>query len=91
MGTLDSIDLREWQALARGLMDLGLDPGDYTIQVAAIEAPGAVGRALGPIPRKAVLVKHRDGATFRHETYINGGWAGEILQEMLARVARGDL
>ena len=91
MGSLDTTDLREWQRLGRGLAELGLDTGAFTVEVAAVEAKSVEGRAIGPIARKAVVVKHRSGATFRHETYVNGGWAGEILQEVLSRKARGDL
>jgi hypothetical protein len=89
--TIDNQDIREWQRLARGLLELGLDPGEYTLEVAAVDAGTAPGLAFGAMPRKAVAVKHRGGATFRHETYVGGAWAGEILQAVLARKATGDL
>jgi hypothetical protein len=89
--SIDDQDIREWQGLARGLAELGLDPGEFTIEVAAVDAEVTRGRAFGAMPRKAVVVKHRSGATFRHETYVGGGWAGEILQAVLATKASGDL
>ena len=88
---MDATDIREWQTLGRGLLDLGLDPGEYTVEFAQVEAPPVPGRAVGAMPRKAVVVKHRHGATFRHETYVGGSWAGEILQAVLSRKAAGDL
>ena len=88
---MDATDIREWQTLGRGLVELGLDPGEYTIEVALVQAREDPGRAIGAMPRKAVVVKHRHGATFRHETYVGGSWAGEILQAVLSRRAAGDL
>ena len=83
MGTLDATDIREWQVLARGLADLGLDPGEFTIEVAAVEEERSPGRVMNAMPRKAIVVKHTDGSTFRHETYVNGPWAGEIVQAII--------
>ena len=73
----DAADHKERLALERGLRELGYDAGSYEVAVTAL--PAVTSNALARMPRKAVVVTGPDGDQFRHETYFDKAWAGEIL------------
>ena len=82
----NEIDEREHRALERGLRELGYDPAEFDIEISELP-PNPRARSLpnGALPRrKAVQVTRAPtGETFRHEAYLDGAWAGEVVQAVL--------
>lgn len=85
-----AVDERERRVLERALQELGFDPSQFAVEVVELP-PNTRSRSLpgGVLPRRKAVIAifHPTGDTFRHETYSDSPWAGEVIQE----VARGRL
>jgi hypothetical protein len=73
----DDPDHKERLALERGLRELGYDAASYQVEVTAL--PMVASNAVARMARKAVVVTGPGGDQYRHETYADKAWAGEIL------------
>lgn len=80
-----AVDERERRVLARALRELGFDPSQFAIEVVELP-PNQKSRSLpgGVLPRRKAVIAtfHPTGDTFRHETYADNPWAGEVIQEV---------
>ena len=75
--THDDADHKERLALERGLRELGYAAESYSVEVTRL--PPGTANTVARMPRKAVVVTGPSGDKFRHETYADKAWAGEIL------------
>jgi hypothetical protein len=82
----NEVDQRERRVLERGLRELGYDPAEFAIEIAELP-PNPRSRSLpnGVMPRRKAVVVTRapTGETFRLEAYVEGAWAGEVVQAVL--------
>ena len=81
-----AVDQHERRLLDSALRELGHDPADFAVEIAAL-APDSRGSLL-PIgllrARKEVTVTRiSTGDSFRQEQYVDGPWAGEIVQALI--------
>lgn len=82
-----TIDERERRVLERALRELGHEPGEFDVRI-SILPPDPRGRTLpgGTLPRRKEVVVTRTpgGETFRQEAYVDGAWAGEVVQALIS-------
>ena len=83
-----TVDERERGLLDRALRELGYEPADFTVEIAAV-APMPGHRTTPTVvvtilQRKEVVVTRiSSGDTFRQEQLVEGAWAGEVLQALM--------
>jgi hypothetical protein len=81
-----SVDERERRLLQRALRELGYEPADFSVQIAAL-APTARERSLpgGTYPRRKEVIVTRisSGDIYHQEQYLDGPWAGEVVQALI--------
>ena len=81
---------RVGEAAPRAFHDLEYVQQEFLVQIAEL-APDPKEKSLprGALPRRKEIVTTRisTGDTFRQEQYVDGAWAGEVLQALL----QGDL
>jgi len=87
MTTEASIDERERRALERALRELGYEPAAFDVRISLLPTnPREQLLPRGSLPRRKEIVVTRTpgGATFRQEAYVDGAWAGEVVQALLS-------
>ena len=86
MNAEDPVDDRERRQLERALHELGYRSADFNVSISALP-PNPRERSLprGSLPRrKEVVVTRSTGETFRVEAYLDGPWAGEVMQAVIS-------
>ena len=82
-----SIDEREQRSLERALRELGYEPAEFDVRISLLPTnPRGQFLPRGTLPRRKEIVVTRTpgGATFRQEAYVDGAWAGEVVQALMA-------
>jgi hypothetical protein len=83
---MGSLDERERRLLDRALGELGYEPADFSVQIAEL-APNTTERSLpgGTFSRRkeVIITRISSGDTFRQEQYVDGPWAGEVIQALI--------
>jgi hypothetical protein len=81
-----TVDERERRLLDRSLRELGMDPADFRVEITALalDSKGSLlpkGLLQG---RKVVTITRiSSGDSFRQEQYVDGAWAGEVIQALI--------
>ena len=72
--------------LDRALRELGYDPADFRVEIAALEVD-AKGKLLpkGLLRgrKEVIITRISTGSSFRQEQYVDGPWAGEVVQALI--------